>query len=148
MSSTSGSSLPVLVVSPTFISKYTLSHQQRSPGWCWASWPCTRVIACKEWCARPDHRQTYRLLCRVSWSWNAGKLTVTFFTFLIDPFHQPRSLELHGLLGTLPDIQARGVPMSDVRLYDPKDGTKVLKDYPFVERAEPTPAFSMVRIIS
>ncbi|KAJ7580183.1 FAD binding domain-containing protein [Mycena floridula] len=40
---------------------------------------------------------------------------------------QPRSLELHKFLGTLGEVFEKGVPTSSLRIYDPLDGTKVMK---------------------
>ncbi|PPQ68063.1 hypothetical protein CVT26_007347 [Gymnopilus dilepis] len=58
----------------------------------------------------------------------------------------PRSLEVHRLLGTLPDIQKRDKGFPSMREFDPKDPTKVAKviNMPI---PEPTPHTPLIRPI-
>ncbi|KAJ3515231.1 hypothetical protein NLJ89_g1895 [Agrocybe chaxingu] len=51
----------------------------------------------------------------------------------------PRSLELHEILGTFPDVISTGKPLMLTREYDPADGTKVVKTFSMVSTLEPTP---------
>ena len=56
----------------------------------------------------------------------------------------PRTLELHGLLGTLPDILAQATSSKVMKFYAPPN-TEPFKEYPFMETREPTPNVPFVR---
>ncbi|PCH36572.1 monooxygenase [Wolfiporia cocos MD-104 SS10] len=53
---------------------------------------------------------------------------------------QPRTLEYYNLLGVLPDILERGIPVVPIRIYKLPGGTEPIKTFPMVEFEENTPA--------
>ena len=59
----------------------------------------------------------------------------------------PRSLELHGLLGTLPDILEQSTVHKHMKLYAPPNPESI-KTFQFVEEREPTPSVPLVRHFS
>ncbi|KAH9479253.1 Flavin-dependent monooxygenase [Psilocybe cubensis] len=60
------------------------------------------------------------------------------------PGLQPRSLELHKILGTLPDILNAGTDLPMMTVYDPADGTKVIKTTILVPQTEATPQLPLI----
>ncbi|CAA7265200.1 unnamed protein product [Cyclocybe aegerita] len=59
----------------------------------------------------------------------------------------PRSLELHEILGTFPDVISAGKPLLLTKEYDPADGTKVVKTFLMVSTLEPTPQIPYINPI-
>ena len=57
----------------------------------------------------------------------------------------PRTLELHGLLGTLPDILAQATSSKAMKFYTPPN-LEPFKEYHFMETREPTPSVPIVRL--
>lgn len=57
---------------------------------------------------------------------------------------QPRSLEVHHFLGTLPDIKAAGIAVPPRRIYRLPGGTEVIKTFHMVAPMDPTPSIPYV----
>ncbi|KAF9555419.1 hypothetical protein CPC08DRAFT_132812 [Agrocybe pediades] len=59
----------------------------------------------------------------------------------------PRTLELHKILGTLPDVLEAARPPPLFRHYDPLDGTKLIKEGVQVPYFEPTPQIPYSNVV-
>ncbi|TFK73745.1 hypothetical protein BDN72DRAFT_151690 [Pluteus cervinus] len=59
---------------------------------------------------------------------------------------QPRSLEIHGLLGTLDDFQAQGKESTPMTFYGP-DGKTVVRIFEMAIRKDPTPSYPIPNAI-
>lgn len=55
----------------------------------------------------------------------------------------PRTLELHGLLGTLPDVLQQGRHVGTMKLYQPPN-PEPFKTIQMIEQREPMPSVPMV----
>jgi hypothetical protein len=53
---------------------------------------------------------------------------------------QPRTQELHRLLGTWPDFNKQAASFPEMVMYDPETGTRELQRFTMYEKEEPTSA--------
>ena len=107
-------------------------------GWRGSFRPRSCSVTPKEWYTHSYNRQGTWAYARRPWRRDAGKDTHRF-PIDISPIVplQPRSVELHHILGTVSDILEIGKPTPYFRVQDPLDNQKPPKIFPLMQVVEP-----------